>query len=72
MKHVADPAESQKLLHGVGRLLTHLVLKMLHPGLLAAGEQLLEDYDFDGIELCCPRLCSMCATSWTSTAPKST
>jgi glyoxylase-like metal-dependent hydrolase (beta-lactamase superfamily II) len=54
MKQVAEPKESQKLLHGVGRFLTRLVLKTLHPGLEAAGEQLLEDYNFDGIELVLP------------------
>jgi cyclase len=54
MRQVADPNESQKLLHGVGRLLTRLVLKQLHPGLIAAGQQLLQDYDFDGIELVLP------------------
>jgi glyoxylase-like metal-dependent hydrolase (beta-lactamase superfamily II) len=54
MKQVAEPNESQKLLHGVGRFLTRLVLKTLHPGLEAAGEQLLEDYNFDGIELVLP------------------
>jgi len=54
MKHVADPKESQKLLHGVGRLLTRLVIKTLHPGIVAAGQQLLEDYNFDGIELVLP------------------
>jgi glyoxylase-like metal-dependent hydrolase (beta-lactamase superfamily II) len=32
------------------RFLTRLVLKNLHPGLEAVGEQLLEDYNFDGIE----------------------
>jgi len=55
MKHVADPKESQKLLHGVGRLLTRLAIKTLHPGIVAAGQQLLEDYNFDGIELVPPR-----------------
>jgi len=54
MKHVADPKESQKLLHGVGRFLTRLVLKALHPGIVALGQQLLEDYNFDGIELVLP------------------
>lgn len=54
MKQVAEPKESQKLLHGVGRFLTRLVLKTLHPGLEAAGGQLLEDYNFDGIELVLP------------------
>jgi cyclase len=54
MKHVADPKESQKMLHGVGHLLTRLLLKTLHPGIVAAGQQLLEDYNFDGIELVLP------------------
>jgi glyoxylase-like metal-dependent hydrolase (beta-lactamase superfamily II) len=54
MKHVANPKESQKLLHGVGHFLTRLVLKTLHPGIVAAGQQLLEDYNFDGIELVLP------------------
>jgi len=54
MKQVADPEESQELLHGVGNLLKRLVLKTLHPGLLAAGQQLAEDYNFDGIELVLP------------------
>ncbi|MGB5133904.1 MAG: MBL fold metallo-hydrolase [Prochlorococcaceae cyanobacterium] len=51
MKQVAEPHESQELLHGVGNLLKRLVLKTLHPGLLAAGQQLAEDYNFDGIQL---------------------
>ena len=46
MKQVAEPKESQKMLHGVGNLLTRLVLKALHPGIVAAGQQLLEDYNF--------------------------
>jgi glyoxylase-like metal-dependent hydrolase (beta-lactamase superfamily II) len=54
MKQVAEPAESQQLLHGVGNLLKRLVLKALHPGVLAAGQQLIEDYNFDGIELVLP------------------
>jgi glyoxylase-like metal-dependent hydrolase (beta-lactamase superfamily II) len=54
MKQVAEPKESQKLLHGAGGFLTRLALKAMHPGLLAAGEQLREDYNFDGIELVLP------------------
>jgi glyoxylase-like metal-dependent hydrolase (beta-lactamase superfamily II) len=54
MKQVAEPEDSQELLHGVGNLLKRLVLKTLHPGLLAAGQQLAEDYNFDGIELVLP------------------
>lgn len=54
MKRVADPRESQKLLHGVAHLLTRLLLRARHPGIVAAGRQLLEDYDFDGIHLVPP------------------
>jgi len=54
MKHVANPEETQKLLHGVDRLLTRLVLKALHPGVAAAGQQLAEDYNLDGVELVLP------------------
>ena len=54
MKLVAEPHESQKLLHGVGHLLSRLVLRALHPGIVAAGKQLMEDYDFDGIRLVPP------------------
>lgn len=54
MKQFAEPGESQKMLHGVGRFLTRLAMKALHPGILAAGQQLLEDYNFDGIELLLP------------------
>jgi len=54
MKQVAEPKETQTLLQGVGHVLTRLVVKALHPGLAAAGQQLLEDYDFDGIELVPP------------------
>lgn len=54
MKQVAEPEESQELLHGVGNLLKRIVLKALHSGVLAAGQQLVEDYNFDGIELVLP------------------
>jgi cyclase len=54
MREVADPAENQKLLRGVARLPSRLLLRALHPGVAAAGEQLLEDYDFDGVELVPP------------------
>src|SRR6478672_2540469 len=54
MKKVAEPKETQKLLHGVGHFLTRVLLKATHPGLAAAGKQLLEDYNFDGIELVLP------------------
>src|SRR5512137_1983295 len=54
MKHVADPEETRKLLHGVERRLPRVLLGMLHPGVLAAGKQLHEDYDLDGVELVYP------------------
>jgi len=54
MKHVADPKESQKLLHGVGHVLSRLIIEALHPGVAAAGQQLLEDYNFDGVKLAFP------------------
>ena len=42
------------MLHSVDRFLTRLVLQALHPGVVAAGLQLLEDYNLDGIELVLP------------------
>ncbi len=54
MKEVADPKESQKLLHGVDRFLTRILLRAIHPGVVAAGEQLAEDCNFDNIELVLP------------------
>jgi cyclase len=54
MKHVANPEEIQKLLHGVTDAPTRILLQALHPGLVAAGMQLQEDYNFDGIELVLP------------------
>ena len=54
MKIVAEPEETQELLHGVDRLLSRTVLKVLHPGVAAAGLQLLEDYNLEGVELVPP------------------
>lgn len=54
MKQVSNPEEMQKLLHGVADPPTRQALQAVHPGLVAAGKQLLEDYDFDGIELVLP------------------
>ncbi len=54
MKEVAEPKEIQKLTRGAGHFLTRLLLKATHPGVLAAGKQLQEDYNFDGIELVLP------------------
>ncbi len=54
MKHVADPEETRKLLHGVADGPTLRVLEATHPGVAAAGLQLLEDYNLDGVELVLP------------------
>jgi glyoxylase-like metal-dependent hydrolase (beta-lactamase superfamily II) len=54
MKKVAEPKESQELLHGAGHFLKKHILKLIHPGIASAGKQLLEDYDFDGLELVFP------------------
>ena len=54
MRIAADPAESQHILHAVADPQTRAVLTAVHPGLLAAGDQLAQDYDFDGIELVLP------------------
>lgn len=54
MQEVAEPSESQKLMRAANRWLTGMLLKATHPGLLAAGRQLQEDYDFEGIELRLP------------------
>lgn len=54
MKLAADPAENQHLLHAVVDPGVRPMLQAGHPGLLAVGDQLREDYDFDGIELVMP------------------
>jgi cyclase len=54
MRHVADPRESQKLLNGVDRVISRLILRALHPGILALATQLQQGYDFSNIELVLP------------------
>ena len=54
MQQVADPRRSQKLLHGVDNFLSRSALRAIHPGALALGRQLQQDYDFDGINLTLP------------------
>jgi cyclase len=54
MKLVANPEEIQHLLHGVANVTTRTALQAVHPGVVAAGLQLLEDYNFDGVELVLP------------------
>jgi cyclase len=55
MKHVANPEEIQHLLHGVESIPTRAELEKLHPGVVALGRQLLQDYNFDGLELVLPK-----------------
>ena len=54
MARVAQPAELQKLLQAAKGKLSGPLMKMVHPGLVAAGRQLLEDYDFEGVTLVPP------------------
>jgi glyoxylase-like metal-dependent hydrolase (beta-lactamase superfamily II) len=54
MRQVAEPEETQELLHGVSDAVKRSMLEQHHPGVLAAGQQLAEDYNFDGIELVLP------------------
>ena len=54
MKDVAEPAELQKLMRGANGTLTGPLLKLFHPGVVAAARQLNEDYDFSGVELVPP------------------
>ncbi|MGD9506894.1 MAG: MBL fold metallo-hydrolase, partial [Syntrophobacteraceae bacterium] len=54
MKHVANPEETQKLLHGAADAQTRRAIEAMHPGVAAAGVQLLEDYNLDGVELVLP------------------
>jgi glyoxylase-like metal-dependent hydrolase (beta-lactamase superfamily II) len=54
MKHVANPEETQELLHGVADVPTRQALQAVHPGVAAAGLQLLEDYNLDRVELVLP------------------
>lgn len=54
MRIEADPAPTQQMVHGAADPKTREMLKAAHPGLLAVGEQLGEDFDFDGIELTLP------------------
>jgi cyclase len=54
MPHVADPKEIQQLIKGADRFFTRMLLKALHPGVLAIAQQLQQDYDFDDIKLVLP------------------
>ena len=54
MKKVAEPEEIQGLMEAANGAVKGFLLKLAHPGLVAAGRQLDEDYDFSGIELVPP------------------
>ena len=54
MKKVAEPEEIQGLMEAANGAVKGFLLKLVHPGLAAAGRQLDEDYDFSGIELVPP------------------
>ena len=56
MKHVANPEETRKLLHGVADGPTRQALEAMHPGVAAVGLQLSEDYNLDGVELVLPSI----------------
>lgn len=51
---IANPAPIQKLLKAASNWLGRIVLSVTHPGVLVAGKQLLEDYNFQGIDLTVP------------------
>jgi cyclase len=54
MPHVANPTETQHLLSAARMFLPRQLLKLLHPGALAIARQLLQDYNFDEIQLVPP------------------
>jgi glyoxylase-like metal-dependent hydrolase (beta-lactamase superfamily II) len=54
MKKVADPHETRGLLAGVRDAATCEAMRAVHPGVVAAGRQLAEDYDLAGVELVLP------------------
>jgi len=54
MKDVAEPAELQKLMRVANGMLTGRLLRWIHPGVVAAGAQLNEDYDFSDVKLVPP------------------
>ncbi|QDU63078.1 Hydroxyacylglutathione hydrolase [Planctomycetes bacterium Pan216] len=54
MKEVADPALLVRLQRAVKGGLSRWLLKRLRPSLLALGDQLREDYDFEGVHVVPP------------------
>ena len=54
MAEVANPAEIQKLMRMGNGALTGRLLRLFHPGVVAAAVQLKEDYDFSNVSLVPP------------------
>ncbi len=54
MREVADPRPIRRLVRGVDQFLVRWYLRKWHAGIFAAGKQLREDYDFEGIKLVVP------------------
>ncbi len=54
MPKVANPAEIRWWLWAVRSVLSRALLRSLHPGLVAAGEQVLQEFDFAGVRLVPP------------------
>jgi cyclase len=54
MKDVAEPEELQKMMKAANGTFIGPLLKLIHPGIVAAAKQLEEDYDFGKVELAPP------------------
>jgi cyclase len=54
MRKVAEPDELRHMMHAASDPASRAQLATLHPGLVAAADQLAEDYDFDGVALVPP------------------
>jgi cyclase len=54
MKNVAEPEELQKMMKAANGAVTGFLLKFIPPGIVAAANQLAEDYDFGAVELVPP------------------
>jgi len=54
MPLVADPREPRQWVDDAEHVVSRMRLGLLHPGMLALGRQLREEFDFEGIELVLP------------------
>lgn len=54
MRQVTDPDPINKMMRASQNMLGRLALKWIHPGILAAGQQLVEEYNFADVELTVP------------------